>query len=149
VPHRLARLVLLAGLAEITGDTAVALAGFAQALEGGALDTEGAARIAAQRWLGPTPPAGQIERIRDLFVREGAGRLARQLRRAVTATARAPRSGVPTRLIAIADDVAVPRVLSEELATHLGVPREVWPGASHFPHWDDAAAVARALASSS
>lgn len=149
VPHRVARLVLLAGLADVTGDTAAALVGFAQALESGTLGAEGAAQIAAQRWLGPTPPAEQVERIRALFVREGVVRLARQLRRAVTATARAPRSGVPTRLVAIADDVAVPRALSEELATHLGVPLEVWPGASHFPHWDDAASVARALAASS
>ena len=145
-PDRVAQLVLLAGLPDVTGDTAAALVGFAQALESGALDAESGANIAAQRWLGPSARPEDVARIVDLFVREGAVRLARQLRRAVTAIAPAPRSGVRTRAIAIADDGAVPRALSEALASRLGVPLEVWPGHSHFPHWTDPAGFARALA---
>lgn len=120
--------------------------GFAQALEAGALDATSGAKIAGQRWLGPSARPEDVARIVDLFVREGEVRLARQLRRAVTAITPAPPSSVRTRAIAIADDGAVPRALSEALASRLGVPLEVWPGHSHFPHWTDPAAFARAIA---
>ncbi|MBN8614388.1 MAG: alpha/beta fold hydrolase [Deltaproteobacteria bacterium] len=146
-PDRVAKLVLLSGLADIVGDTAAGLVGFAEALEAGVLTPETGTAIAAQRWLGSTPHApDQVERIRQLLVTTGSTRLARQLRRVVKAVSRVPRTTVPTRVVSIADDVAVPRALSEDLANVLGVPLEVWPGSNHFAHWVDPALVARELA---
>lgn len=135
---RVERLVTLAGLAEVSGATAAGLAGFAQALEAGALSAEAAAAIASQGWLGPGAPEAQHARVAALFAREGAARLARQLRRAVTATAVVPRSSAAARVIAIEHDAVVSRAASEALASALGVHVELLPGASHFPHWNDA-----------
>lgn len=140
-PSHIARLVLVAGLAEISGDTAAALAGFAQALDAGVLDVESGTAVAAARWLGPEPhDAAHVDAIRQLFVRTGATRLARQIRRTTLASLRVRPSGAPTDVIAIEHDGAVPRAATDDLASTLGVPVTVWPGTNHFPHWVDPAA---------
>jgi pimeloyl-ACP methyl ester carboxylesterase len=143
---RVERLALIAGFVSVDAETAAGLEGFAQALEAGALDAETAAGIAAQRWLGANATAAQGQRIRTLFVSEGAARLARQLRRAASASAPVVRSAVDTRVIAVEGDAVVPRARCEALASALGVPVHALAGDSHFPHWSDAAAVARAIA---
>ena len=146
IPGRVERLFLLSGMSAVVPPTSDELRGLAGALEAGQLPLDALVGIAAGLWLDAAgPDAACVDAVRALFVAEPPARVARALRRAVTAAAPIPSAGVPTRVLCSADDRAAPVAGCRALATGLGAELTVLPGASHFLHWRDPADVARRI----
>lgn len=148
LPGRVTRFVAIAGLPGIDSAVAERSAGFAAALEAGALTLEAAAQVACDLWLPTSGRRPEHERaITKLVVEDRAERLVRVLRRQTELADPArwvANHDVPAVSIHEHGDRAVPLELGRQLAARSA--RSKWielPGDGHFPHWTQAADVAR------